>query len=316
MHDTLMDIRDKLNQGSYRNEEHVRANLVMRVLEKAGWNIWDPEEVCAEFLPVRNEDTTKVDLALFAQSGIPSVYIEVKAVGRIDSRTLPDVERQIRDYNRNNTALFSIITDGRTWRFYYSQTGGEFSDKCFKQLDLLDSTVDDAELALISFLHKDEIVSGSAKEEAEKYLRLTRKQRVIQDSIQEAQRISQENPYPSWPQALAEVVKRKGYEIPFDEAGRYINEFKQKPPTIAVISSPPPPLRRSPSPTRRITGDVDLRHTIILEGCFAGKNVRNWNELVETAITIAVQMGKTVSDLRRLVPVKEGAHTGRSHFIT
>ena len=58
------------------------------------------------------------------------VSTPVEYVGKIDSDLLR-IEQQLRDYNRNNTAQFSIITDGRKWRFYYSQTGGEFSHKCF-----------------------------------------------------------------------------------------------------------------------------------------------------------------------------------------
>lgn len=36
---------------------------------------------------------------------------------------------------RNNTAMFSIITGDVEWRFHYSQTGGEFSQMCFKVLN-------------------------------------------------------------------------------------------------------------------------------------------------------------------------------------
>ncbi len=47
------------------------------------------------------------------------MFIEIKAVAQMQGR-LQDVERQVRDYNRNNTALFSVITDGRERRYYYS----------------------------------------------------------------------------------------------------------------------------------------------------------------------------------------------------
>jgi len=33
--------------------------------------------------------------------------------------------------------MFSIITGGVEWRFHYSQTGGEFSQMCFKVLNSL-----------------------------------------------------------------------------------------------------------------------------------------------------------------------------------
>ena len=136
MKELLEDIADKLRSNAYSNEEHVRLSLVARLLQALGWNIWNPLEVNTEFGAVRSEDSTKVDIALFVKRTEPAVYIEVKAVGRVN-RNLADIEKQMRDYNRNNTAIFSVLTDGRKWRFYLSQTGGEFDKKCFKEMDLL-----------------------------------------------------------------------------------------------------------------------------------------------------------------------------------
>lgn len=150
MKDILLDIRKKLIDNAYVNEEHVRMSLVARVVKQLGWDLWNPEEVNAEFVAVPHEDQSRVDLALFLNTFSPSVFIEVKAVGKLGGNIAP-IERQLRDYNRNNTALFSIITDGQQWRFYYSQTGGEFSQKCFKILDLLEDDIDDIEMFLTRF---------------------------------------------------------------------------------------------------------------------------------------------------------------------
>jgi hypothetical protein len=123
MREILLDIRDKLNNRAYSNEEHVRLSLVSRILLELGWDLWNPREVNAEFRVLPQEDRSRVDLALFLTPQSPSVFIEVKQVGGLTGN-IEETERQLRDYNRNNTALFSIATDGRKWRFYYSQTGG------------------------------------------------------------------------------------------------------------------------------------------------------------------------------------------------
>ena len=120
MKEILANIRQRLQDAEYKNEEHVRLSLIARLLQRLGWDIWNPRETNAEFVVVPNEDNTKVDFALFPRAGAPAVYIEVKAVGRIAN--LEQTERQLRDYNRNNTALFCVIIDGRKWRLYYSQT--------------------------------------------------------------------------------------------------------------------------------------------------------------------------------------------------
>ena len=185
MKDILSDIRARLESGQYRNEEHVRFSLVGRILQHLGWNIWNPVEVNTEFCTVPEEDKSKVDIALFLKPNTPSVFIEVKPVGKLDS-DISLVERQLRDYNRNNNALFSVITDGRKWRFYYSLTSGEFSQKCFKTIDLPIDDLEDLELTFSAFLSKGEIGNGNAEKNAKTYLQLNQKQRAIEDAIPQA----------------------------------------------------------------------------------------------------------------------------------
>lgn len=193
MKDTLVDIREKLLAGLYKNEEQVRLNLVARILLELDWNVWDPREVYPEFFVARNEDKTKVDIALFVNQVSPIVFIEIKPVGGIEDR-LQETERQLRNYNRDNTALFSVITDGQEWRLYYSQTGGEFDKKLFKVINIKDDDLDVAATLLTTFLSKAQIETGEAKSEAEKYLQLNRKEKAMEDASPHARRMIQEPP--------------------------------------------------------------------------------------------------------------------------
>lgn len=153
MKEALLDIRAKIKDRIYKNEEHVRLSLVARVIQELGWNIWDPSEVNAEFVVIPTEDQSRIDMALFLSPYVPSVFVEIKPVGKLEGN-IKQAELQLRDYNRNNTALFSIITDGQKWRFYYSQTGGEFAQKCFKIVDILGDNLEDLELYFYTFLSK------------------------------------------------------------------------------------------------------------------------------------------------------------------
>ena len=135
---------------------------------------------------------------------------------------LQDVEFQVRDYNRNNTALFSVITDGREWRFYYSQTAGEFSQKCFESFNLEDDNIEDVERSLMTFLKKSEIANDNARREAETYLQLNQKQRAMEDCLPEARRLLHEPPFPSLPDALASLVRDKGFTVTHEEAVEFI----------------------------------------------------------------------------------------------
>jgi hypothetical protein len=249
MKEILDDINLKLTEGFFVNEEHVRLSLVARVLQQLGWDIWNPREVNPEYYCIPNEDRSRVDIALFLTPQIPSVFFEIKAVGKIDT-DLANIERQLRDYNRNLTALFSIITDGRKWRFYYSQAGGEFSQKCFKVLDLFEDDFDDIDTFFRAFLSKSEIASGNAEQDARSYLQLSQKQRAMDDALPQARRMVDQLPFPSLPQALVERVLVAGFKITLEEAFQFIQNYKPVD-KLVPASQPPPQILSNDPPVRR-----------------------------------------------------------------
>ena len=179
----IEDIQQKLRDEAYTNEEHVRLSLVCRILLEVGWDIWNPKEVYTEFKTLPSEDNSKVDIALFPKGKFASVYIEIKAHHKID---LQAVERQLRDYNKNNQAPFAIITDGQTWRFYLASAPGEFSDKCFKIIDLLEDVYEQIEECFSSLVSKEAIENVETKKKAEKYLESSVLERAIIDSLSDA----------------------------------------------------------------------------------------------------------------------------------
>ncbi len=244
MKEIITDIQSKLNNNLYQNEEHVRFALVGRVLQALGWDLWNPKEVYTEYRPIPTENLSRVDYALFTGSEIPWVFIEVKAVGHVDAN-LPAIETQMRDYNTNLTAMFSIITDGKKWRFYYPQTGGQFSQKLFKVVDLMNDDVGDSEVFLRAFLSKSEIENGNAEQEAKNYLKFTLKQRAMDNALPQARRLVDEPPYPSLPQSLIELVQKAGHTITPEEAIEFIKSYKPVEKAPQVV--PPKPIAGSPT---------------------------------------------------------------------
>ena len=246
MNELLADIKAKLQNGDYKNEEHIRLSLVARILQNLGWDIWNPKEVNTEFIVVPNEDKTRVDVALFLTPFAPAVFIEIKGVGQIQGR-LQDIERQLRDYNRNNTALFTIITDGHEWRFYYSQTGGEFLKKCFETFDFVEDNLNDIEESFATFLKKSEIENENAKRKAENYLQKNQKQQTAEDCLSEARRRISEPPYPNLPDALIALVREKGFSLTTDEAARFIKEANERKPSVSFAhqTTPTPTLHKA-----------------------------------------------------------------------
>lgn len=304
MKDALLDIRAKLEERAYKNEEHVRLNLVLRLLSELGWNIWNPKEVNAEFVVAPDEDKTKVDLAIFLTSYTPVVFMEIKAVGQMSGK-LPETEKQLRDYNRNNTALFSIITDGQEWRFYFSQTGGEFSQKCFKVVHLLRDETEDIEKSFRTFLSKAEIAAGNAQREAEGYLQLSQKQRVIEDCLPLARRMIQEPPFPSLPEVLIRLVKERGFTLSNEQAVAHIHGAVEKNDSSSTAEKTLKPTT-VPTRERERTGQLtqihpddpgDLRFTKILEGQIGNEKGTDWRKLLEAGLRQALKQGTSLADL-------------------
>jgi len=302
----------------------VRLSLIARVLLELGWNVWDPNEVNSEYKAVAYEDAGRVDIALFLTPRKPIVFIEVKAVGKIQD-SLQETEVQLRNYNRDNTALFSIITDGRVWRFYLSQTGGKFAEKCFKIVNLLDDELDDVENSLNTFLQKSQIENGEAEREAKKYLKLNEMERLMQELLPQARKLIEEPPFPSLPEALIGLVKEEGYTISVDSAKDFIEKVSVKThPSLSGGDRSKSQTRPKPfsSPVEITTAQKtfnpeqppNLRFTKIIEAVFGTQRVNNWNALVRCGVELALKESWSTHQLRNLsLPIKEGCKTNHGY---
>jgi hypothetical protein len=314
MKELLADIKVRLLNGEYKNEEQVRLSLVARVLQGLGWNIWNPIEVNTEFVVVPNEDNKKVDVALFLRPFVPSVFIEIKAVGQMQGK-LTVIEQQMRNYNRDNQAMFTVITDGRSWRFYFSFTGGEFSRRCFETFDLLDDDIDEVEASLSAFLRKTEIENENARRKAENYLQLNQIQRTAEDSLPDARRLITEPPYPSLPEALIQLVKDKGHALSHEAALKIIQQATERKPILTPLPSIPSDLVEDRFVPRTRSGAIreqnpdrpeNLTHTKIIQGNIGKESITNWSDLVDCAVKTALKMGVPVQDVRTVVNLEQG----------
>ena len=256
MLEILTNIRQRLKAGEYQNEEHVRLALVARLVQALDWDIWNPREVYAEFKATRKEDHTRVDLALFTHDfEATTLFIECKGVGGF-TKDLAAVERQLRDYNRDHTALFTIITDGRHWRFYYSFTSGEFKDKLFCKFDLLQDDLEEIMAYFDTFLRHGNIRNHSARHRAEAYLTLGKKERAMQDVLPDAQKLVTQPPFPSLPEAMVQLLAAKILTITVGEAQNFLLGNVPRPGSLPLLPPIPAaaPLPAGPhpaGPTRR-----------------------------------------------------------------
>lgn len=240
---TLNDITGHLRDGAYKNEEHVRVAIVVRLLEQLGWSIWNPQEVNLEFSPMKQEDSTRIDIAVFMPPlhQTPAIFIEIKAIGRLN-QNLESAERQLRDYNRNNQAEICVLTDGCNWRFYLATATGNFSQRCFGNFDLLNPelSISDIENSFRSFLSCESLTSGNAASLARKLLKRRNDEQVMRKALPAALSDARINPTQSLVECFIRRCERSGVSVPPNIAECFIQSELPKPqpnvtsPVVAV----------------------------------------------------------------------------------
>ena len=217
--------------------------------------------------------------------------------------------------------MFTVITDGRNWRFYFSFTGGEFSRRCFETFDLLDDDIDEVEASLSAFLRKSEIENENARRKAENYLQLNQIQRTAEDCLPDARRLITEPPYPSLPEALIRLVKDKGHTLSQETALKVIQQATERKPILTPLPPIPTDQAEDRFVQRTRSGAIreqnpdrpdNLTHTKIIQGSIGEESVANWNELVDCAIKTALRKGVPFQTVRSISRVTEGNPNDRS----
>jgi hypothetical protein len=97
------------------NEEATLLGLVLPILQEAGYDPFNPEEV---FPQAKDSNNLKPDLLLYKgsarQEGAPYMVIEVKALGE----NLKKHENQVVQYMNGGQARWYVLTNGETWELY------------------------------------------------------------------------------------------------------------------------------------------------------------------------------------------------------
>ena len=148
-------VTNRLNDLMARNEEAVRQTIVARLLNLAGWSIYDSEEVTPEY-PVGSE---RVDYALRIDNSV-KVFIEVKRLGE----DLDKHQNQLLDYSEKDGTpdILSVLTNGRYWWLYLPSWKGSWEEKRFCVLDIAEDNPSYVQKRFKDFLLRDRVQDGKA----------------------------------------------------------------------------------------------------------------------------------------------------------
>lgn len=177
MKNIIEDIIKNIKNGLFVNEASVSQGIIQPILQKLGWNVFDPSIVSPEF----SIGGGRVDFALCHPPNKPMVFIEVKQIGKIDG-----AEKQLFEYAFHQGVPMAILTDGSEWQFFLPAEQGNYDDRRVYKLDLLERETEEIVTRFNRYLKYKDICSGSAVENARKDYKNVAKSREIKRILPEA----------------------------------------------------------------------------------------------------------------------------------
>jgi hypothetical protein len=172
--------------------------IITPILNKLGWDTSTPEEVQREFTVGKN----RVDRALKVKSKV-KVLLEGKQV----SVNLYGETHQLAKYFGIHSVEHAVLTNGANWWFYLPLKTGEWDKKRFYVADLLVDDISTISDNLIAYLSKDNIVNGSALENADKIYRKEREKIEVETTIPKAWENILKGPNPTLIEIIADETE-------------------------------------------------------------------------------------------------------------
>ena len=181
-----------------------------------------------------------VDYALF-NHGKPLVFIEAKRLGGIGLKG----EDQLFKYASHRGVPRLILTDGGRWDFCLSMAAGYPHERIFYSLELSrkESIAEHMDF-LESHLGRATVISGAARQSAERWLACSQNREVAQQAIPVAWRALLSEPNEMLCELIAKEVEREiGIRPDSGDIGAFLSLLPQQPKSVSVVVSPQPPAK-------------------------------------------------------------------------
>ncbi len=166
---TIEDLRQGIKARKFRSEAEISQGVVGQILTMLEWPFHDTQVVAPQF----KIGTRKVDYALCHPPGRPSVFLEVKDLGKADGKG----EKQLFEYCFHHGVPIAVLTDGQIWNFFFPSGQGSYEERRFARIDLLIHDPGASSKTLIRYLQACDVRSGEARKRAESDYETTRKNR-------------------------------------------------------------------------------------------------------------------------------------------
>lgn len=218
--DILNKVKQRLSEGAYPNEASVSIGIVAPVLRALGWDDSDPGQVIPEF----SSGGRRVDFALCATGSRPSIFIEVKGVGKAI-----EGERQLFEYAFHEGIPLCILTDGRDWSFFLPGAQGSYDDRRVYRLQIDQRPTSECVMVFSRYLSKLRVKSGEAVEDAMRDYRDKASRRDAARSLPDAWQRLVEQPDDLLIELISEQTERlSGFRPATEEVLFFLKGLQQK----------------------------------------------------------------------------------------
>lgn len=271
------------------DEAGVKQAIILRLLVALGWDQFNVNEVMPEYSVAGG----KVDYAL-RLAGENKVFIEVK---RSDEQ-LSVHQEQLLNYSFKYGVRLAVLANGITWWFYLPLREGDWEQRRFHSVDILNEDADEIAGRFVDFLSRQDVLSGAAFKNAEVLLDNLQRERVIEATLPKAWERLISDPDSLLVDLLEETVEKICGLKPgpaslrrFLAAGAaFLPASVEHLPTATKVKPPLPPVRRaskdgSPNKIQSIAAD-QYRGKSIVGFTFDGKpfEVSKWKDLLITLL--------------------------------
>ncbi|MDE0317129.1 MAG: type I restriction enzyme HsdR N-terminal domain-containing protein [Candidatus Poribacteria bacterium] len=163
------DIRKRLKEGGYISETDICNRVVVRLLKKLGWPIYDAWTVIFEYKV--NKKSKRIDLALCEPQAKPVIFIEIKNFEHIlrdyDKRkSIKQLAEYISHFQQDSHGYkdvsIAILTDGQKWIFFHPIREEDWKERPVCELDLIGNASKECVKILDRYLNYESIRVGKS----------------------------------------------------------------------------------------------------------------------------------------------------------
>ena len=242
---------------SVLDESATKQGVVLKLLNLAGWDIFDISQVVPEYT-VGNR---RVDYAI--RPGSPNaVFIEVKR----PSENLERHQQQLLEYCFQEGVNLAVLTNGRTWWLYLPLQAGSWEQRRFLTIDLEVQEPNIVERRFLEYLSPERVGSGQAVSDAEDLVESQQRAEIIDKTIVAAWNQIVETPDELLVDLISETTERIcGFkpepELVEQFLARRIQMLFDTPP-----SQEEPPRRQPPTPSIDPPSATIMRQPQLIDG--------------------------------------------------